>query len=521
MTQTATSSTASEPLTIELSLAALPSYSFTVDTADLGEVIAGTSSQQPDLRGVIVTTNQQAVGVISRRTFFERLGHLYGVSVYMNRPIGVMLETINATPLILDETTAIYKAAQVALNRPPALIYEPVVVACPNNTYRLLDFDTLLLAQTEILSDLRHQLQLAKQEVEHRYEQSQQRAKELAEAKEAAEMASRAKSDFLAKMSHELRTPLNGVLGYTQILKQEPQLSPQQEKGLDIIHKSGEYLLTLINDILDLAKIEAGRMELYPAPFNLLNFIDEIQGVFYLRAEQQGIHFTCQIDADMPAWVEADERRLRQILLNLLSNAVKFTHQGGVTLKISVLEQLTLPPRPAAQNGATKAVVGGSTPPNGRRLSIPSDKTVLGGQLATNGTKSSHGRPQPPVTILRFAVLDTGVGITQRQLDRIFFAFEQAGSTQHRAEGTGLDLSITRHLAAARPPTAVGTQRAESAGCVHRRYGRTGTAGWPAAFCAGGRAGTRWQPRAIDDYRQGLRLCHPGYHALAGAAGHI
>ena len=244
------------------------------------------------------------------------------------------------------------------------------------------------------LEDYSHTLE---QKVEERTAQLADSNQQLKAAKQKADTANQAKSDFLSNMSHELRTPLNGILGYAQILKRDRDLSTKQIDGLRIIEQSGNHLLTLINDILDLSKIEARKMELYPRNLHLQSFIGSVVGIIRMRANEKDILFQYNPEDNLPHGIKADEKRLRQVLLNLLGNAVKFTDTGQVTLKVNVIS-----------------------------LDQPQKTTVQ--------------------TTLRFQVIDTGVGITDEQLETIFQPFEQVGDTQRRAAGTGLGLAITKQL---------------------------------------------------------------------------
>ena len=211
-------------------------------------------------------------------------------------------------------------------------------------------------------------------------------------AKDAAEVANLAKSTFLATMSHELRTPLNAILGFAQILRTDRNLSTRQARGVEIILQGGEQLLTLINDILDLSRIEARKIDLQSVPVRLADFLRAITDVIRFKAEEKGLRFEFDGAPELTQAVQLDEKRLRQVLLNLLSNAVKFTERGQVSLQVQMLS-------------ASAASVR-----------------------------------------LRFVVADSGIGIPSDELATIFEPFEQSADVQQRFGGTGLGLSISRHL---------------------------------------------------------------------------
>ncbi|PZO40830.1 MAG: hypothetical protein DCF19_11005 [Pseudanabaena frigida] len=225
-----------------------------------------------------------------------------------------------------------------------------------------------------------------------------QTEQQLQQAKQAAEAASQAKGQFLASMSHELRTPLNAILGFTQLMIRDNSLQESHRSYLRIIHNSGEHLLELINDVLDMSKIESGRITLNITSFDLYHLLETLEKMFRLKASDKGLQLIFKRSLTVPQWINSDEGKLRQILINLLSNAIKFTDTGSITLSVAEIE-----------------------PP----------------ELLTEALVS-----QIKVT-LKFSVQDTGQGIPENSLEKIFEAFEQTEIGRQATEGTGLGLPIS------------------------------------------------------------------------------
>jgi len=207
--------------------------------------------------------------------------------------------------------------------------------------------------------------------------------------RDQAEKANRAKDTFLANMSHELRTPLNAILGYSQLMARDLAITPTQQEYLETIIRSSEHLLGLINDVLTMAKIEAGRITLQENTFNPIRQIQGLKEMFQLRTDYKGLTLVLDIAPDMPHYIHTDEGKLRQILMNLLSNAVKFTEEGSVTLRVSYQRQNVM---------------------------------------------------------LTFEVEDTGVGISPEEMDNLFDPFTQTASGKQAQEGTGLGLPISKQF---------------------------------------------------------------------------
>jgi signal transduction histidine kinase/CheY-like chemotaxis protein len=221
-----------------------------------------------------------------------------------------------------------------------------------------------------------------------------ERTAELARAKEAAEAANQAKSTFLANMSHELRTPLNAILGFAQILLHSPTPPDDYHEDLQLIQRSGEHLLTLINDVLDMSKVEAGRVTFNPVNFDLHALLNDLKEIFALRADHKGLQLLLEPQPNVPQYVRTDQLKLRQILINLLGNAIKFTQEGGVSLRVRAIDPFS---------------------------------------------EANFSQTQ-----LYFEVEDTGPGIAPEDLDSIFEPFVQTQTGRQAQEGTGLGLPISR-----------------------------------------------------------------------------
>ncbi len=255
------------------------------------------------------------------------------------------------------------------------------------------DLSRVLVSYVDVSDRNRVLAELARHR-DHLEELVRERTEELREAKEHADAANRAKSIFLANMSHEIRTPMNAILGYAQLLGREPDLGARQKEYLRAVSRSGEHLLALINDVLEMSKIGAGRIPVNAKNFDLHGLLADLESLFLVRTDQKRLVFQAERIGNVPQYIEADEGKVRQVVINMLSNAVKFTRRGTISLRVS----------------------------------------------ATEGPKSDDVR-------VRIEVEDTGCGIPQEELNRVFEAFEQTESGCRTGTGTGLGMTISRQYA--------------------------------------------------------------------------
>lgn len=269
-------------------------------------------------------------------------------------------------------------------------------VTCKNGAVRIMEVSGVVLGDDLLATfiDLteRKQNEVELEKYRNQLEQLvEERTVELIKAKEAAEAANIAKSTFIATMSHELRTPLNAILGFSELLSLDENVTAQQKLTLGIINRSGLHLLSMINDVLEISKIETGHLELDPKAFDLLDLFEDLNNMFSIRAANKELSFTLNIANDLPQYIKADSIKLRQILINLLGNALKFTHQGGVILEAH--------------------------------------------------TQKIHNAIQ-----LMMSVSDTGIGISCHKQQQLFKPFVQLARTDNNVEGTGLGLTISKSL---------------------------------------------------------------------------
>ncbi|MGB7711459.1 MAG: AAA family ATPase [Microcoleus sp.] len=356
-----------------------------------------------DAKGQIIYTNQVAQQLLNiqdlPKTETQQLSETYGV---YRVGTGEMYP-VEQLPLVRSLGGEKAQADDLELHRSDGSIFveatsTPIFDDTGNVEYAIAAFQDISdrkQAEKTLIENVR-----LEQEISER----KKTEAELERAKEAAVAANLAKSTFLANMSHELRTPLNAILGFSQLMNQDTNLLNEQKENLNIIHRSGDHLLTLINQVLDLSKVEAGRMTLSENNLDLHHFLADIEDMFVLKAKDKGLQLRFECGADVPKYIYADEVKLRQVLINLIGNAIKFTSSGSVSVEVK-------------------------------------SKNAKGKSEAE--TQITNNQQQTTIT---FEIKDTGVGMASEDLKQLFQPFVQTASGQKVQQGTGLGLTISRQF---------------------------------------------------------------------------
>ena len=350
-------------------LAARQGFEVRIDAAERLSNVWDYLLKNPLLPGVLVFDRDRFLTAISRSTFSERLLYRFGRELFSHKPARLFVETVRPTCLELDSSVLIADAA-MTLAGYQGDISAPIVIRHPDNRRVLIDGRHLFIASCVIAERV---------------------AQDLEQQRLAATQADRAKTEFLANMSHEIRTPMTAILGFADLLDSVETTPHTRHEHVDTIRRNGQHLLSIINDILDLSKIEANQMTVERLPTSPVRIVEEVLSLMGVRAKSKGIDLRCDWIWPHPAEIFSDPIRLRQILINLVGNAIKFTDTGSVRLRVS-------------------------WDPDERQMD--------------------------------FAVSDPGVGMTAEQVVKVFRPFTQADeTTTRRFGGTGMGLSISKRLA--------------------------------------------------------------------------
>ena len=370
-----------------LTVRVLDSHDSQVSQHSRNSIVAELFEKNPTLPGILVTcesadsSKSRLFGLIPRAPFLERLSHKFWPELFLPKSVESLTEILRLSPLIVNDDFPVEEASFLAMQRSADQVFEPIVLRRPTGEFSLLDIHTLMMAQTQAL-------QIANQQVQKQ--------------KLAAESANEAKSRFLANMSHEIRTPLTSILGYADELTVADLSDLDKQQAIEMVSRNGQHLLELVNDILDLSKIEADRLNVELIEVCPREIAADVVSSLRGRAVEKNLELALHLRGPIPESIQSDPTRLRQILTNLVGNAIKFTAEGSVRIWIGMSD-------------------------------------------GSADEKFDEASQQPR---LIFDVVDTGVGITSEQIEQLFQPFTQADSTTTRKfGGTGLGLTISRKLA--------------------------------------------------------------------------
>lgn len=346
-----------------------------LDPTVTGGAVYDLFSHDPDLMVCAVVEGDQAIGLVSRNAFFLRMADTHGRALFEKRPVTFVMDK---DPLIVDKNSLVSEVSHHVLTDRNAALFDGFIIS-DEDRYVGVGTGVALMKTLQIESEERNRKLVAL-------------AEQLGRTRIEALSANQAKSEFLATMSHEIRTPLNGVLGVAQLLK-DSGLNVEQERLARTIQTSGEVLLRILNDVLDLSKIEAGKMDLEPQDFEVMELVQSSASLWRPRAEEKGLNFSVELAKDGASRLHGDPVRIKQVLFNLIGNAIKFTSEGTVRTMLRVVP-LT-----------------------------------------------------PGRAVLRIEVTDTGCGIPEAAQKKLFTAFAQGdGATSRKYGGTGLGLTICKRL---------------------------------------------------------------------------
>ncbi|MEN8210366.1 MAG: response regulator [Thermodesulfobacteriota bacterium] len=388
-------------LSIYNKIKSVSNFPTVIDNVENDEFIAVTKIEGPDWYFISVYSKSLFKEKIVKNAYFMIAIGLASLVTALFIIYSVVRKNVSQPLGLLTQTAETFNATkQIEKSLTEFLNYLEKFQSRPDEVGLLV---RTLIKMGNRLKTVYRDIESAKQNLEA---EVSERTRDVVTAKEAAEASNKAKSEFLANMSHELRTPLNVILGFSRLMERDAFITPEQLENLVLIHRSGDQLLALINDVLDMSKIESGQITFNPESFDLSYFLESIAVMFQQRATDKKLSFMFKKAKDVPRYIRTDKGKLRQIMFNLLGNAINYTHEGSVVLQVS----------------KTKG-------------------SVIQDLMGNEQLPADH-----PNSWLQFEIKDTGIGIDQKDINNIFDQFVQAKHRTAQKPGTGLGLTISRHF---------------------------------------------------------------------------